>query len=128
MAAAMTAFALPTQALANCGSASGSYVVSCESGVKVYRHQAKSPLPASLSNPNRQTQSDRQADRRAAVAQQLEARRISIEERRQAAEESDLIRTRRGYNSQSNNRRFTSFGGRGFGTSRFNSRRVATNY
>lgn len=32
---------VPTTAWAGCGSAGGSYNVSCEKGVKVYRHQAK---------------------------------------------------------------------------------------
>lgn len=117
----LLAFTLPTQAQAHCASMSGSYVVTCEKGVKVYRHQAKSTLPRSLSsNTQASTQSSAQAERRAAVAQQLEARRISIAERRQKAEATNFARQRQASSRRSAyNRRYVSFAGRGFGVRRF---------
>lgn len=100
----VAAFALPGQAFAGCGQANGSFIVSCESGVKVYRHHAPS------SHPSYVTPQYSAAERRADVALQLEARRVAIEERRQRAEETDLIRTRRGYNRQFRSRRYVAFG------------------
>jgi hypothetical protein len=118
VAAAILAFVLPAQAQAACGQSNGSYVVSCEKGVQVYRHQAKSATPQMMYSPNSATA--RAEQRNAATALQLEARRVAIEERRQAAEESDLIRTRRGYNRGSAySRRYVTYSGQGFARSRF---------
>lgn len=118
------AFALPAQAQAHCSSVSGSYVVTCENGVKVYRHQTKSALPRSLSSQNQANpQQSAQAERRAAIAQQLEARRISIAERRQKAEATNLMRQRQAQSRRSYNRRYVSFAGRGFGGRNFQGRR-----
>lgn len=121
----LLAFALPTQAQAHCASMNGSYVVTCEKGVKVYRHQAKSALPRSLaSNTQASTKSSAQAERRAAVAQQLEARRISIAENRQRAEATNFARQRQATSRRSAySRRYVSFAGRGFGNRRFQSSR-----
>jgi hypothetical protein len=105
------AFTLPTQAFAGCGQMNGSFVVSCENGVKVYRHQAKSSAPVAASYGYVQPRYSASAERRADVALQLEARRVRIEERRQRAEETDLIRTQRGFNRRIANRRFVAFGG-----------------
>lgn len=105
------AFALPTQAFAGCGQMNGSFAVSCESGVKVYRHQAKSSVPVAVTYGYVQPRYSASAERRADVALQLEARRVRIEERRQRAEETDLIRTQRGFNRGFANRRFVAFGG-----------------
>jgi len=70
-------------------------------------------------------QSDAQANRRAAVAQQLEARRISIAERRQAAEARNLNRQDRATSRRSAySRRYVSFGGRGLANRRFNARNI----
>ncbi len=121
-AAIIGAFALPSQAFAACGQTNGSFSVSCERGVQVYRHNAKSAVPTTAMNyiPQNQYAAD---NRRADVALQLEARRIRIEEKRQAAEESDLIRTRRGFNHRASSQRFVAFGG-DVRTSRFNRARV----
>lgn len=118
------AFALPAQAQAHCAAMNGSYVVTCEKGVKVYRHQTKSALPRSLSsNAQASPQLSAQAERRAAVAQQLEARRISIAERRQKADATHQMRQRQATSRRSYNRRYVTFAGRGIGTRRFQSSR-----
>lgn len=124
-AAIMFTFAVPTQASAHCSKVSGSYVVTCEKGVAVYRHQAKSALPMSLTRSSGQSQSSAKADQRAAVAQQLEARRIRIAEKRQAVEATALLRTSRAAGkSSSSSRRFVTSSGRGIGRSRFHAARI----
>lgn len=117
------AFALPTTAFAACGQINGSFAVTCESGVKVYRHQAKSSVPNAVAYGYAQPRYSASADRRQDVALQLEARRVTIEERRQRAEETDLIRTQRGFNRRLQSRRFVTFGG--VRTARFNRGRVS---
>ena len=44
------AIAFPTAAAAQCGSTQGSFSVTCERGVQVYRHNALSGIPAPLSH------------------------------------------------------------------------------
>jgi hypothetical protein len=123
---AALAFVLPAQALAACGQTSGSYVVTCEKGVQVYRHQAKSATPQLMQTNNSAASSSARGYN--ATALQLEARRIKIEERRQAAEQSDLIRTRIGYNrGRLQSRRFVTTSGQGYSRNRFNTARARLN-
>ena len=49
LAAFTAALALPAGAAAHCGTMQGSFKVTCEQGVKVYRHQALSGIPQGLS-------------------------------------------------------------------------------
>lgn len=54
IAALSVAIALPTAASAHCGTTQGSFAVTCEKGVQVYRHQALSPFPRGLSRADAQ--------------------------------------------------------------------------
>ena len=111
----MAAMALPNIAMAHCGGhKNGSFNVSCESGVKVYRHDAlQSPridpnisAQIKIANINRRTQLDainsreRIANRRA----QLERRRVASEEffQRSLVERPSNL-SRLGFNNGFNN-------------------------
>jgi len=83
--------ALPATAAAHCGSTQGSFSVNCESGVKVYRHNAQSSLPAgptaaqiqlNIAKLRQQTAEKRIQAERNAQAEQADLRRQEIENER----------------------------------------------
>ena len=111
---AAAALLFPVQAFANCGSVSGPYSVSCEQGVKIYRHNTKSIAPQTSRANFDQREALEASRQQALINTQLESRRISIEEREQLALESDLIR-RRGRSLVGS--RFSAY--RGYGFNRF---------
>jgi len=49
IAALTLSVAIPATAAAHCGTTQGSFAVTCEQGVKVYRHNAPSGIPAPIS-------------------------------------------------------------------------------
>lgn len=87
---AMTA-ALPTAAAAQCGTLQGSFAVTCERGVQVYRHQALSGMPAPLSQAesNLKAEQLRQETARARIQAQARAnaRAAKLRERELALED-----------------------------------------
>jgi len=110
--------ALPTSALAQCDTMVGSYAVTCEKGVQVYRHQALSPLPAVSQVEITRRKALAQQDRRIGISQQLQAQQVAIANRAQRAQERDLILTRRGFNRRGTNSRRVLLTNRGRGISR----------
>lgn len=83
--------ALPMTAAAHCGSTQGSFSLNCESGVKVYRHNAQSSLPAgptaaqtqlNIAKLRQQTAEKRIQAERNAQAEQADLRRQEIDNER----------------------------------------------
>lgn len=83
--------ALPMTAAAHCGSSQGSFSLNCESGVKVYRHNAQSSLPAgptaaqtqlNIAKLRQQTAEKRIRAERNAQAEQADLRAQEIENER----------------------------------------------
>lgn len=124
------ALTFPAVASASCGTTQGSYAVTCEQGVQVFRHNALSGIPAPIT----QAEATLQAEQiRAKTAQQriasqerasqrdadLRNRELGIEDYRARVYNQKLNRTSR-YNS-SYGGRFASgnfgSGGRGYGQS-----------
>ncbi len=68
------AIALPAAASAQCGTMQGSFAVTCERGVQVYRHQALSSIPRGLSQAQAQIEV-------AKINQQTAQRQIAAQER-----------------------------------------------
>jgi len=100
--------ALPGVASAHCGSTQGSFAVTCESGVKVFRHNAPSSLPAGptsaqiqleIAKLRQQTAQQRIAADRQGQAEQAELRRQEIENERyrNRIENARRLRIARGY-------------------------------
>jgi len=123
IAALAAAIALPAAASANCGTIQGSFAVTCEQGVQVYRHQALSSIPRGLSQAQAQLQAEQiraQTAQRAISAQERADIRANNLQRRELALED--YRTRIFDNAL---RRRSSFGlrSRGFnnGIGGFNS-------
>jgi len=58
IAALAAVIALPAAASASCGSIQGSFAVTCEQGVKVFRHQAPSSFPRGLTQAQAQLQAE----------------------------------------------------------------------
>jgi len=59
IAALAAAMALPAAASANCGTLQGSFAVTCEQGVQVYRHQALSSIPRGISQAQAQLEGEK---------------------------------------------------------------------
>jgi hypothetical protein len=59
IAALTAAVVFPAAASAHCGSSQGSYAVTCERGVQVFRHQAPSSLPQGLSPQQAQLEAEK---------------------------------------------------------------------
>jgi len=76
--------ALPVTATAHCGSMQGSFSVTCEKGVKIYRHNAPSSVPAGPSKAQTHLEA-------AKLRQETAQRRIQAEQRAQA-EQAELRR------------------------------------
>lgn len=68
----LATLALPSAAVAHCGTSNNSFTITCEKGVQVYRHQAPSARPQRHIAPQN--------------AQNIEQRRLEIEEERLAME------------------------------------------
>ncbi len=77
--------AVPAVAAAHCGSTQGSFAVSCEQGIQVYRHNAPSSRPRGLSQAQVQLKSEK-------IRQETELARIAANERAQA--QSNALRQR----------------------------------
>jgi len=118
--------AIPATAMANCNTTSGSYAVSCEKGVQVYRHQALSPIPAISQADVTARRALELQDRRIGISQQLQGQQVAIASRAQRAQANDLIYTRRGFNRRGINSRRVIVTNRGRGITRnhFRSPRV----
>lgn len=102
--------ALPAAASAHCGTMQGSFAVTCERGVQVYRHQALSSLPRGLTQAQAQVQvakinqktAQRQiaAQERASVrANKLQSRELAIEDYRARVLDRSLRNRSFGYSS-----------------------------
>ncbi len=59
IAAAAAALIFPAAASAHCGTMQGSFAVTCEQGVQVYRHQALSSIPQGLSPQQAQLEAEK---------------------------------------------------------------------
>ncbi|GGX71247.1 hypothetical protein GCM10011309_21760 [Litorimonas cladophorae] len=77
--------AFPAIASAQCGTTQGSFVVTCEQGVQVYRHNALSSIPRGLSQAQVQLKAEK-------MRQRTEMARIAAKERNQARQ--DALRQR----------------------------------
>lgn len=113
------AMAIPAVASANCGTIQGSFAVTCEQGVQVYRHQALSSIPRGLSQADAQIEAEKiraETAQRSIEAQERADIRANNQLRRELALED--YRSRIFDRALRNNRR--SFGlrnsGFGFGT------------
>ena len=93
LASLTLAAALPATASAHCGTMQGSFIVTCEQGVKVYRHNALSGIPAPISQGQARVKAEQirartaraqiQAQSRAAArAADLRERELAIEDYR----------------------------------------------
>jgi len=123
IAALVAAFALPAAASANCGTIQGSYAVTCEQGVQVFRHQALSSIPRGLSQAQAQIEAEKiraktaqrsiAAQERADIrANNLQRRELALEDYRTRIFDANL-RNRRSFGLRNN----SGFGfGSGFGT------------
>ena len=121
IAALAAAIALPTAASANCGTIQGSFAVTCEQGVQVFRHQALSSIPRGLSQAQAQIEAEKirakTAQRSIAAQERADIRAANLQRRELAIED---YRARIFDRALRNNRSFglrnNSFGtGFGFG-------------
>ncbi len=71
------ALAFPAIASAHCGTTQGSFAVTCEQGVKVYRHNALSSIPRGITQQQAQANAEK-------TRQKTERLRIAASERSQA--------------------------------------------
>ena len=114
------AIAFPTAAAAQCGSLQGSFMVTCEQGVQVYRHQALSGIPAPMSHAQASLKSEqiraKTARQRIAAESRSDARNADLREREIAIQDYRA----RVYNSRSRRNTYyvSSYGNRGFGFAR----------
>ena len=96
--------AMPATALAQCGTTQGSFAVTCEQGVKVYRHNSLSGIPAPLSQAEAFLEAEKirartaraqiaSQDRANALAAKLRRRELAIEDYRARIEDRATRRT-----------------------------------
>lgn len=121
IAALAAAIALPAAASANCGTVQGSFAVTCERGVQVYRHQALSSFPRGLSQAQAQIEAEKiraKTAQRSIAAQERADIRASNLQRRELALESYRARIfdRALRNNRSFGLRSTAGFNSGFGT------------
>lgn len=85
------AISFPTAAAAQCGTTQGSFAVTCERGVQVYRHNALSGIPAPLSHAEAHLQSAQiraeTARLRIAAQERANQRNAELRERELATED-----------------------------------------
>lgn len=90
LAALTLATAIPATAAAQCGTMQGSFAVTCERGVQVYRHQALSGIPAPLSQAEAHLKAEqlraKTARMRIASQERANARMADLRERELATE------------------------------------------
>ena len=90
--------AMPATALAHCGTTQGSFAVTCEQGVKVYRHNSLSGVPAPISQAEAFLEAEElrartaraqiaSQDRANALAARLRQRELAIEDYRARIED-----------------------------------------
>lgn len=114
------AVAFPVAASANCGTIKGSFAVTCEQGVQVYRHQSLSPIPLGLSQAQAQVEiakiNQQTANRQIAAQERANIRSIEQQRRELALEDyrsrifdRALLSNRRSFGLR-NNRIGTGFG------------------
>ena len=115
LAALTAAVVLPAAASANCGTMQGSFAVTCEQGVQVYRHQSLSSIPQGISQQSAQLQAEE-------IRAKTERARINAQSRNAAA--NRRLREREiaidDFNARTDNqflRRSNNFGNNGFGNS-----------
>lgn len=121
IAATVAALALPAAASANCGTMQGSYAVTCEQGVQVFRHQALSSIPQGLSAQQTQLEAEkiRAQTARAQIASndRIAAANTKLRERELALDDFNA-RTDSRFLRNSDNFRNNNFGS-GFGNNSF---------
>ena len=100
------ALAFPTVASAHCGSNQGSFSVTCERGVTVYRHNALSSIPQGISQADAQLEVEKIRAKTARARIESEER-ISI--RRADTRERKAVESRSRFRTDRNGRRI--FGG-----------------
>ena len=107
IASLIAGFAFPAAASASCGTIQGSFSVTCEQGVQVYRHNSLSGVPAPLSAAEASLEGERirakTARENLAAQQRDSARNARLREREQAL---DLYQTRI-YDNLTRRRSFT---------------------
>ncbi len=120
------ALSFPGVASATCGTMQGSYAVTCERGVQVYRHQALSGIPAPITQAEASIQAAQiraeTAEKRLAFEERaskrdadLRDRELGIEDYRARVYNQKLNRTSR-YNNSYGNRSFGGGYGSGYNT------------
>jgi len=113
IAALAAAMALPAAASANCGTLQGSFAVTCEQGVQVYRHQALSSIPRGISQAQAQLEGEKirakTAQRQIAAQERANRRDIELRRRELALEDyrtrifdANLRNRRRSFGLRSN--------------------------
>jgi len=79
------AISFPTAASASCGTMQGSFIVTCEQGVQVYRHNALSGIPAPKSDARLNLEAEqiraKTARQRIAAQSRTDARNADLRER-----------------------------------------------
>lgn len=114
------ATAFPTAATANCGTTQGSFAVTCERGVQVYRHQALSGIPAPMSQAEAMLEAEeiraKTARQQIAAQSRAAARAADLRERELAIEDYRA----RVYDRNTRRRSYfvTDYGYNGFGFAR----------
>jgi hypothetical protein len=117
IAALTLAITVPATASAHCGTTQGSFAVTCEQGVKVYRHNAMSGIPAPISQSEAYLRAEQiraktaraqiQAQSRAnARAAELRERELAIEDYRARVFDRTARRTSFPIGAYYNNRGF----------------------
>jgi len=119
IAALAAAVVFPAAASAHCGTLQGSFVVTCENGVKVYRHKAMTGIPQGLSPQQAQLKAEkiRAKTQRSQIAAnaRVQAANVKLRERELALED---YRARVYDRNTRGNSSYAILGGRGF-NSRF---------
>jgi len=114
------AISLPTAASANCGTMQGSFIVTCEKGVQVYRHNSLSGMPAPMTRAQAIVKAEqlraKTAQQQISAQSRNDARIANLRERELAIQDYRA----RVYDRNTRGRSYyvTSFGNRGFGFAR----------
>jgi|GEM_PF-2337155 len=117
LAAAIT---FPATAAAHCGTMQGSFIVTCEQGVQVYRHNSLSGMPAPMTRAQAIVEAEelraKTAQQRISAQSRSDARTADLRERELAIQDYRA----RIYDRNTRGRSYyvTSFGNRGFGFAR----------
>jgi len=114
IASLTAAMAMPALASAHCGTKQGSFIVTCEKGVKVYRHDALSSIPQgpSIAEARLEAAKERQKTARLRISAAANSQAASNKLRQRAL---DIKEYRARVYDRNTRRRSYSYGGYGYG-------------